>query len=52
MAAMEVSREESELEKRKMKAAADQLELIRLAKPFSIGMRSLLSSIEAESDRG
>ena len=50
--AMEVSGEESDLEKRKMKAAADQLELIRLVKPFSTGVRSLLSSIEPESDRG
>ena len=50
--AMEVSGEETELEKRKMKAAEGQLELIRLAKPFSIGVRSLLSSIEPESDRG
>jgi hypothetical protein len=52
VAAMEVSGEESELEKRKMKAAESQLELIRLAKPFSHGVRSLLSSREPESDRG
>lgn len=52
VAAMEASGEESELEKRKMKAAEDQLELIRLAKPFSSGVRSLLSSIKSESDRG
>ncbi len=44
VAAMDVSSEESELEKRKMKAAADQLELVRLAKPFSTGVRSLLES--------
>ncbi len=43
--AMEISGEETELEKRKMKAAEDQLELIRLAKPFSAGVRSLLSAI-------
>ena len=52
VAAMEVSGEESELEKRKMKVAEDQLKLVRLAKPFSTGVRSLLSSIEPESDRG
>ncbi len=45
VAAMEVSGEETELEKRKMKAATDQLELIRLAMPFSVGVRSLLESI-------
>ncbi len=44
--ATEVSGEETELEKRKMKAAADQLELIRLARPFANGVRSLLESIE------
>ncbi len=43
--AMEVSGEETELEKRKMKSAEGQLELIRLAKPFSTGVRSLLESI-------
>ncbi len=43
--AMEVSGDETELEIRKLKAAADQLELIRLAKPFSIGVRSLLESV-------
>ena len=43
--AMEVSGDETELEKRKMKAAADQLELVRLAKPFSTGVRSLLESM-------
>ena len=52
VAAMEVSGEESDLEKRKMKAAEGQLELIRLAMPFSTGVRSLLSLIEPESDRG
>lgn len=52
VAAMEASGEETDLEKRKMKAAEDQLELIRLAKPFSNGVRSLLSSREPESDRG
>jgi len=52
VAAMEVSGEESDLEKRKMKAAEGQLELIRLAMPFSTGVCSLLSSIEPESDRG
>ena len=52
VAAMEASGEESELEKRKMKSAEGQLELIRLAKPFSTGVRSLLSSIEPETDRG
>jgi hypothetical protein len=36
--AMEVSGEETELEKRKMKADEDQLELIRLAMPFSSGV--------------
>ena len=50
--AMEVSGEESDLEKRKMKSAEGQLDLIRLARPFSTGVRSLLSSIEPESDRG
>jgi len=44
MAAMEASGEETELEKRKMKAAEDQLELIRLAKPFSSSVRLLLES--------
>ena len=43
--AIEVSGEETELEKRKMKAAEDQLELIRLATPFSTGVRALLKSI-------
>jgi hypothetical protein len=43
--AMEVSGDESDLEKRKMKAAEGQLELIRLAKPFSTGVRSLLESV-------
>jgi len=43
--AMEVSGEETELEKRKMKATEDQLELIRLARAFSTGVRSLLESI-------
>jgi hypothetical protein len=42
--AMEVSGEESELEKRKMKSAEDQLDLIRLAKPFAAGVRALLES--------
>ena len=45
VAAMEVSGEETDLEKCKMKSAADQLELIRLAKPFSTGVRSLLESV-------
>ena len=45
VAAMEVSGEDSELEKRKMKAAADQLELIRLTRPFAVGVRSLLESV-------
>ena len=45
VAAMEVSGEESEIEKRKMKAAEGQLELIRLAMPFSTGVRSLLESV-------
>ncbi len=45
--AMEVSGEETELEKRKMKAAEGQLELIRLARPVTAGVRSLLESIEA-----
>ena len=45
VAAMEVSGEESDLEKRKMKAAEGQLELIRLAMPFSTGVRSLLESV-------
>jgi hypothetical protein len=44
VAAMEVSGEETDLEKRKMKSAEGQLELIRLAKPFSIGVRSILES--------
>ena len=42
--AIEASGIESDLEKRKMKAAEDQLELIRLAYTFSIGVRSLLES--------
>ena len=45
VAAMEISGEETELEKRKMKSTEGQLELIRLAKPFSIGVRSLLESV-------
>lgn len=45
VAAMDVSGEETDLERRRMKAAGDQLELIRLAKPFSTGVRSLLSAI-------
>jgi hypothetical protein len=45
VAAMEVSGEETDLEKRKMKSAEGQLELIRLAKPFSIGVRSILESV-------
>ena len=45
VAAMEASGEETDLEKRKMKAAADQLELIRLAKPFATGVRFLLESV-------
>lgn len=44
VAAMEASGEETDLEKRKMKAAEDQLELIRLALPFAVGVRSLLGS--------
>jgi len=44
-AAMEVSGDETELEKRKMKAAEDQLELIQLARPFSTGVYSRLESI-------
>lgn len=44
VAAMEVSGEETDLEKPKMKSAEGQLELIRLAKPFSTGVRSLLES--------
>ncbi len=44
VAAMEVSGEETDLEKRKMKAAEDQLELIRLALPFAVSVRSLLGS--------
>ena len=44
VAAMEASGEETDLEKRKMKAADDQLELIRLALPFAVGVRSLLGS--------
>ena len=43
--AMEVSGEETELEKHKMKAAEGQVELIRLAKPFSTGVRYLLESV-------
>jgi len=44
VAAMEASGEETDLEKRKMKAAEDQIELIRLALPFAVGVRSLLGS--------
>ncbi len=43
--AVDASGEETELEKHKMRAAEDQLELIRLAKPFSAGVRSLLESV-------
>ena len=45
VAAMEISGDATYLEKRKMKAAADQLELIRLARPFATSVRSLLESI-------
>lgn len=44
-AAIEASAEETELEKHKMKAAKDQLELIRLARTFSNGVRALLEDI-------
>jgi hypothetical protein len=36
---------ETELEKHKIKAAENQLELIHLARTFSTGVRSLLDSI-------
>jgi hypothetical protein len=44
-ASMEASGVETELEKHKMKAAEDQLELIRLARIFSTGVRSLLETV-------
>ena len=43
--AMDASGEETDLEKHKMKAAEDQLELIRLARSFSTGVRTLLESV-------
>jgi hypothetical protein len=39
-----VSGSDSDLEKRKLKAAVDQLELVRLSKIFANGVRTLLES--------
>jgi hypothetical protein len=44
VAAMEASGQDSELEKRKLKAAEGQLELIRLSQSFTTSVRSLLES--------
>jgi hypothetical protein len=48
--AIAVSGAETDLEKRKLKAAEDQLDLIRLAQSFSVGVKTLLESTQRRFD--